>query len=104
MTVRELALAVADALEDESKWCRGNFAKLKNGFLSDEYGSSEAMAWCAAGYGLRIGGDSLQEELDKEFSVRFGYLADSNDGPDGRSETQRKLRELSASLEGKCQS
>jgi hypothetical protein len=104
MTVKELALAVADALDDPKTWTAGYFARDEHGYIT-EYDSDRAVCWCAVGHAFRMADDITVAELRHAFRERIGIgLSRSNDETDsnlrriGREPTQRRLRKLAEEL------
>lgn len=100
-SVQEMALAVAAALEDESRFCTGAFAR-------DEQGSpvassvAFACAWCARGHGRRLFGNIDEARLRDAYSARFEASIDQdNDDPArGREYVRARLIELANATEG----
>jgi hypothetical protein len=94
-TISEMARAVATALEDESRWCTGAFARDASGLpVTDS--SPKACAFCAEGHARRLFPfDYFRLSLAYSAHGGLGVLHDDNDRRDrGRTYVRDRLLEL----------
>jgi hypothetical protein len=91
-TVQEMAAAVADAMEDESRWCAGRYALDASG-IGVATTDPSACRWCADGHAFRLF-PSDEPALFAAFSERFKESLTEVNDRDGRLATIARLRQL----------
>lgn len=94
MTLIELRDAVVVALNDETRWTAGVLARNGDGYecTTDD---QRAICFCSLGHLMRLAPMPLVYDLADMFLGHYGvFMGKINDGPNGRLEVQRMLREL----------
>jgi hypothetical protein len=93
-TIKEMCLAVAKALEDESRWCRGTFARTAANRPVD-IDHPKACRWCVEGHTKRLFGDRCYVLLRAYNSASPTPMFEDNDRRDrGREYVRARLLEL----------
>jgi hypothetical protein len=91
--IREVALQVADALDNPDTWCAGEMARDAAG-NSVEYDAPTAMTWCAYGHASRLVGEVVASELAHAYMEHFGTAVSADNDERGREYVRARLLEL----------
>jgi hypothetical protein len=95
-STRDLALQVAEALENPDTWCAFDMALDVAGQRLD-FDSPRAAKWCAYGHACRFAGPVAASELAHAYGEHFrSYLSSDND-IHGREYVRDRLLELANS-------
>jgi hypothetical protein len=95
--IRQLALQVADALENPDTWCRTYVAQDAAG-RPVVYDDPAAVRWCALGHAQRLGGVDAAQELYRRYNnmdSRHHFMNDNDSY--GREFVRDRLLELANS-------
>jgi hypothetical protein len=93
--IRQLALQVADALENPDTWCRSVIARDADGHCVDS-DDPTAVRWCAYGHAQRLGGVDAAHALYCLYNLHFRNFIEDNDHH-GREYVRARLLELTNS-------
>jgi hypothetical protein len=96
ITPRDLALQVAEALDNPDTWCAGAFARDAAG-NELSYCDPAAVRWCAAGHALRLGGHAAADDLDLAYALLFRTSMLMDNDRHGRECVRDRLLELANS-------
>lgn len=102
MDIKELAIKVADALENPDTWCQHSPAQDARGNPRLSL-SPDAVRWCAIGHARRIAEEfgcyyADPPRLRDTYSRRFGESVETDNDCQGREFVRDRLRQLAKEL------
>jgi hypothetical protein len=95
-STRDLALQVAEALENPDTWCAFFGARDVAGRMVHPL-NTDAVKWCAYGHALRLGGVAAGNDLACAYWRRFQTSVQSDNDQHGRQYVRDRLLELALS-------